>query len=248
MPGMTIRRSAPARLVLLAVLLTVPSATLLAPARAASPAEDETLRYRWRLDGFLGALAGIFVPNDGDGELTVRHQPGGRLRSELTITAPERSDFFRYGAEWEPSTGTTVSAWSSQLWRGEPKSKQAEIGQTGVIDVATAVHALRRAPPSAPRRLEIWSDGKLYPVMVYPRGAEQRRIGGKTIACRHFAIRSINVPGRRAWKGELDLWLADDSFATPVEILVARSSARVRLELVERRVGPATEPVNGGSP
>jgi hypothetical protein len=224
---MTHRRWASAR----RLLATLVGLALLGPATARAVTEDETLLYRWRLDGFLGSVAAIFVPGGGEGELTLRHLPGGRVRSELTITAPERSDFFRYGAEWEPASGTTVRAWSSQLWRGEPKSKQAEVGQTGVIDIATAVHALRRDP-----------------VLVYPRGPERRRIGSETIATHHYAVRAVEVPGRRLWKGELDLWLADDPFATPVEILVSRSSARVRLELVERRVGPAATAARGGTP
>jgi hypothetical protein len=206
------------------------------PARAQASPRDETLRYRWRLDGLLGAIAGLFVPSGGDGELTLDRLPGGNLRSELTITAPADAggDYFRYGAEWEPASGTTVRAWSSQLWRGEHKSKRAEIGDAGIIDVATAIHALRRDPPTGPRSLEIWSDGKLYPVVVLPRGVEEREIDGRRVRARHYAVRPVEVPGRRLWKGEMDLWLADDAAATPVEIVVARSSARVRLLLVER--------------
>lgn len=220
-----------------------------APSLAASP-RDETLRYRWRLDGLFGALAGLFVPSGGDGELTLDRLPGGHLRSELTITAPASAggDYFRYGAEWEAASGTTVRAWSSQLWRGEHKAKRAEIGDVGIVDVATAIHALRRDPPSGPRPLEIWSDGKLYPVVVLPRGVEQREIGGRTVRTRRFAVRPVEIPGRRLWKGEMDLWLAEDAAATPVEIVVARSSARVRLQLVERLVTEESIPSEGESP
>lgn len=213
---------------------------------------DETLVYRWRLEGLLGVVAGLFMPSDGEGRLTLAGLPGGNLRSELLITAGEEADgdFFRYGSEWEPETGTTVRAWSSQRWRGEPKSKQAEIGQTGVIDVATAVHALRRDPPEGPRSLEIWSDGKLYPVVVLPRGIEQRRVDGRLVEARHFAVRPVERPDRRVWKGEMDLWLATDEAATPIEIRVARSSASVRLELVERlpSAAPAGETRKGDEP
>jgi hypothetical protein len=37
------------------------------------------------------------------------------------------------------------------------------------------------------------------------------------------------------WKGSLDLWLTQDEAATPVEILVERGWAAVRLKLVENR-------------
>ena len=206
---------------------------------------EETLMYQWRLHGLLGAIAGIFVPNDGEGTLTLRPLPDGRLRSELLITSREEGggDYFRYGAEWEPASGKTVRAWSSQRWRGETKSKEAEIDRAGVVDVATAVHSLRRDPPSAPRQLEIWSDGKLYPVLVTPGGPERRSVAGREVTARHFAVRPVQLPQRRLWKGELDLWLADDAAATPVEIVVVRSSARVRLVLVgQQDAAPAPPP------
>lgn len=222
--------------IVLPLLVLAAVAALAAPAAASASPRDETLRYRWRLDGLLGAIAGLFVPSGGDGELTLDRLPGGNLQSELTITAPADAggDYFRYGAEWEPASGTTVRAWSSQLWRGEHKAKRAEIGDAGIIDVATAIYALRRDPPTGPRSLEIWSDGKLYPVVVLPRGLVEREIDGRRLRARHYAVRPVETPGRRLWKGEMDLWLADDAAATPVEIVVARSSARVRLLLVER--------------
>ena len=179
------------------------------------------------------------MPSGGEGTLTREQLPDGNLRTELRITSTAHpgGDYFLYGAEWAPATGTTIRAWSSQRWRGKEKAKRAEVGQAGVVDVATAVYVLRRDPPKVARQLEIWSDGKLYPVLVLPHGVEQRRVGGREIEVRHFSVRAYQMPDRRAWKGQLDLWFADDGEATPVEILVARSSVRVRLELVESRPG-----------
>jgi hypothetical protein len=210
-------------------------------AGAAGPARaDETLSfreeltYRWRLDGFVGALAGLFFPNQGEGLLTQQMKLDGTLRSELLITAAARAegDFFRYGADWRPDTGTTLRAWSSSQWRGERKDKQAEVGRTGVIDVASAVALLRRHPPRESRRLEIWSEGKLYPVEVQRHGLEERACEGRPVRARHYSVRGLERPGQRHWKGELHLWLARDPGRTPVEIWVSRSSARVRMELV----------------
>jgi len=82
--------------------------------------------------------------------------------------------------------------------------------------------------------MEIWSDGKLYPVLVSPVGPENRKIGGRSVPTLHYSIRPVSRPERRVWKGELDLWFARDSQATPVEMLVASSPARVRLELVQQ--------------
>jgi hypothetical protein len=39
------------------------------------------------------------------------------------------------------------------------------------------------------------------------------------------------MPGRRKWKGKLDLWLTQDAAATPVEIVISRNLADVRMEL-----------------
>jgi hypothetical protein len=80
--------------------------------------------------------------------------------------------------------------------------------------------------------MEIWSDGKVYPVVVIPLGVETRKLrGGKKVDVRHYSIRGIDVPGRRKWKGKLDLWLARDEAATPVEIVISRNLADVHMEL-----------------
>ena len=224
-------------------------ALLLVAGLAAAPAvaadDDEQLRYHWRLDGFLGALAGLFVPSDGEGSLTRETLPNGNWKSELLITSAESrtDDFFRYGAELEPARLTTVRAWSSSLWRGESRSKEAAVEQSGVIDIVSGIQVLRRDPPRVPRPLEIWSDGRLYPVLVAPHGRVTKRIGGRDVAARHFVITGIERPGRRLWKGGLELWLADDPAATPLEILVSRSAARVRLVLL---AAPVAAPLAAG--
>ena len=50
---------------------------------------------------------------------------------------------------------------------------------------------------------------------------------------RGYAVRGIKQPGGRFWNGKLDLWLAEDEAATPVELFIARRGAKVRLELVD---------------
>jgi hypothetical protein len=211
------------------------------PAKGGDPAElriappaDERLEYRWRLLGFFGGVAGLFFPDRGEGRLTRATLPNGNSESELWITssADAEPDFFRYGAETHGETGATVRAWSSQLWRGKRKEKSSPVAESGVVDVASAIQRLRRDRLAAPERMEIWSDGKIYPVDVRPLGEESLNVAGKTVRARRIAIRPRTEPGRRVWKGELDLWLADDPAATPVRILVARSPARVQLELV----------------
>jgi hypothetical protein len=206
---------------------------LLASPLAAHEASQEVLRYRWHLKGVRGALAGLFLPNHGEGSLVTSREAGGNLTSELLITAQARSrdEFWRYGAELDPEAGRTLRAWSSYLFRGERKSKETELRQDDVVDVASGIYLLRQDPPAARRRMRIWSDGKVYPVVVVPGGRTTRRLNGRSVPGRHYSIVGLEEPGERRWNGRMELWLAEDEAATPVEILIERSWAGVKLEL-----------------
>jgi len=197
-------------------------------------AQGEEFHYQWQLRNFLGTIAGLFLPNHGEGALTFKPVGNGHLQSELTITssAARQGEYFRYGSEIDTRTLQPIRAWSSYSWRGETKSKSSPIEQSGVLDIASGIYSIRQNPPEKPRRMEIWSDGKIYPVIVIPLGAESRRLqDGRKVDLRHFSIRGIDMPDRDKWKGKLDLWLARDEAATPVEILLSRNLADVHLEL-----------------
>jgi hypothetical protein len=204
-------------------------------APAPSPA-GEQFRYRWTLGNFVGTLASVFLPHQGVGELTFEPQKNGRLRTELLITSPssKAGEYWRYGAEIDPASRQTLRAWSSYLWRGEHKSKSEDIGTNGVFDVVSGIYEIRRDPPVRSRKMEIWSDGKIYPVLVIPLKPERKRLGNQVVSARHYTIRGIDAPGDgdRRWKGKLDLWLATDPASTPVEIMISRNLADVRLVLV----------------
>ncbi len=210
------------------------AAFLWSPAlHAAVPEGGEAFQYRWRLTKFLGVIAGIFFPHQGDGLLTFTETSPGTLKSELTITSEESraGEHWIYGSEMDAATGHALRAWSSYVWRGEKNSKEGRIEGEGVVDIASGIYLLRRDPPSKPETMEIWSDGKVYPVVVVPLGDENRRIAGKQVATRHLSVRGIERQGRPFFKGKLDLWLAKDEAATPVEILIDRRAAGVHLEL-----------------
>jgi Protein of unknown function (DUF3108) len=209
---------------------------LMAPSAGVSQVRqpDEEFQYRWQLRNFMGNLAGLFLPNQGEGLLTFKSDKNGRMRSELTITSSttRNGEYFRYGSEIDTRTLQPIRAWSAYSWRGETKSKSSAIEQDGVLDVASGIYSIRQDPPTKSRRMEIWSDGKVYPVVVIPLGVEARKLrDGKKIDVRHYSIRGIDVPGRRKWKGKLDLWLARDQAATPVEIVISRNLADVHMEL-----------------
>lgn len=214
-----------------AAILTL---ALLAPAAAAAAGQDERFVYRWELKKLAALVGGILVPGQGEGLLTFERRGDRRLLSELLITSEhsDKGEFWRYGAEIDREAGRTVKAWSSYLWRGESKSESAEIEQDGVIDVASGIFQIRRDLPEKPVRMRIWSDGKIYPVLVVPKGEEKRSLpGGRRVEARHYRIEGLDVPGERRWKGHMDLWLAKDADNTPIEIHFDRSLVGVRLKL-----------------
>ena len=218
------------------VFAAVLALLLMAPSGASGQRRlDEEFQYQWQLRNFLGTMAGLFLPNHGQGSLTFKSVEGGHMRSELTITSnvAKQGEFFRYGSEIDTRTLQPIRAWSAYSWRGETKSKSEPIAQVGVLDVASGIYAIRQDPPQKSRRMEIWSDGKIYPVVVIPLGLENRKLpGGKTMSTRHYSIRGIDAPNRRKWKGKLDLWLSRDEAATPVEILISRNLADVHMQLI----------------
>lgn len=204
------------------------------PPVAAQDQRDEEYRYRWQLSNFVGSVAGLFLPNQGEGKLTFQTQPSGLLKSELLITSDDAKagEYWRYGSLIDTRRLHAVSAWSSYLWRGEAKSKTSEVGEGGVMDVVSGIYAIRRDPPKSPRPMEIWSDGRTYPVLVIPGKLERRGPPSRSVVARHFSIRADKVrKGQNRWKGKLDLWLTPDEAAVPVEILISRNLADIRLHL-----------------
>ena len=215
------------------------AAALLVPLAGAAPAGAiESLDYHWSLRGFLGRLAGVVVPHEGRGQLRSRpvgqngQAEGGRI-TELEITSAEagRGEFFRYGGEMR-ADGTTAQAWSSYRWRGEEKSHRDPVAEAGVVDVASGIHLIRERQPTGPLHLRIWSDGKVYPVVVDRLATEPVTVPAGNFVADHYRIRGVKAAGQRYWKGGLDLWLAKDQPATPVRIQVERGFANVRLELL----------------
>jgi hypothetical protein len=196
------------------------------------PAAAESLRYSWSLRGFMGRLAGVFLPHQGKGELRSHANNGGRI-TELEITSPDsaRGEYFLYGGETR-ADGTTALAWSAYRWRGEAKSKRENVEDGDVVDVASGIHLIRERKPTQPMRMRIWSDGHVYPVMVERVGTELRKVPAGTFNATHYRVRGIRQGSQRYWKGGLELWLAQDEAATPVSIQVERGFANVRLELL----------------
>ena len=82
------------RTALLAAVLLLPALGAIGgvgavSAHAAEPVrpQNEEFQYRWQLRNLLGTIAGLFLPNHGDGSLTFKMVGNGHLQSELTITS-----------------------------------------------------------------------------------------------------------------------------------------------------------------
>ena len=202
---------------------------------------EEVLRYHWHLGGFLGNVASLFVPGEGDGRLTTTTYTDGPIQTELHITSAKskKGDFWLYGSEFELEPYRALRAWSSYLFRGKSKDKAAELEEEDVIDVASAIYLLRQDPPTSSRRMTIWSDGKIYPVEVRPEDHGTRTVAGQEIKVRTFHIQGVMLEGSGFWKDEMYLVLAENLATTPVEIFLKRGMANVRLILVgvEKRKG-----------
>ncbi len=219
-----------------ALLLALLGLLIAGPWTAVASAQgkgDEEFQYRWQLRTSSAPWPGCSCPTAATGISPSRRTGNGHLRSELTITSAvaKQGEYFRYGSEVDIRTLQPIRAWSAYSWRGETKSKSEDITVSGVLDIASGIYAIRRDPPKKTRRMEIWSDGKIYPVIVIPQGTETRTLDGKKIAVQKFSIQGFDTPGRDRWKGRLDLWLANDEAATPVEILISRNLADVRMQL-----------------
>jgi hypothetical protein len=158
---------------------------------------------------------------------------GGGFVTELEITSPQskRGEYFLYGSETR-ADGSITEAWSSYRWRDEEKSRRERVDKPDVVDVAAGIRVIRERQPQSRMQMRIWSDGKVYPVVVEQLGTVDVKVPAGTFRADHYRVRGQRVSGERFWKGGLDLWLAQDDARTPVAIQVERGFANVRLELL----------------
>ena len=194
----------------------------------------EVFHFKWRLGGFIGILAGLFVPDDGDALLSFVPVPErGMIAIELLITADGREgEYFLYGAEVDKDSGSTVSVWSSQVFRGERKDREQEVTEEDVIDFASVLYHLRRSPPSDRTPVTIWNSGKFYPVAMEPLGVEKRKVYKQKADVKGFAVRGVEIDGKSSFKDKLFLYFLDDEESTPAQIVGKRGGIRIKASLV----------------
>ena len=190
----------------------------------------EALGYEWRLRGLLGALVGIFLPNSGEACLSTEPGAEGRVISQLTITASKErpGEYWRYGAEIDESSGRTLKAWSEYWYRDKYKRNEDEIEGEGVFEFASAIRTLREELPRSTQEIQIWSDGKEYPVLVIPRGDKTLKTGYRA---RHFATEAVRRPGEKKYGLAFELWFGEEDPHPPVRITGKKGVLRVTLDL-----------------
>lgn len=210
------------------------------PIRAAANASrknGEVYHMEWKLGGFLGALAGLFVPSSGDALLTFVPADEKRQEVQVLITAPKREgEYFVYGAAIDEQTESTREVWSSYVFRDSGRHREQQVEQENVIDFASAIYHLRRKPPTAPIRLTIWNQGKTYPVEVRPLKPERRKVSGTKTDAQGYEVIGIKVDGQETFKEKFTLYFARNADSTPLEISGKRGWVKLRIQLAEKDV------------
>ena len=198
-------------------------------------AGDEKLVYQWKVEGIKGIILRLVAPGRGEGSLTTVLNEEGHFETELHMSAERRrqGDFYRYGSSVDLEAKRSLRAWTAQKIGDKEKSGEADLADGELIDLASGILLIRRDPPTLRRRMRIWSNGKEYPVVVEARGEGQTSFRGRQTKVRIYSISGYHVPGEREWKGGLELHLADDESATPVEMFVANKGVRARWRLDE---------------
>ncbi len=224
----------PIFVLLTVVLVAVPAAHATEYGGPSVP-QNEELVYDWRLGGFVGTMAGLFLPNHGQGVLSVKPDDDGMLATELMITSPDgqAGEHWRYGSLITRDEGYAREAWNTYRWRDKSEDERATIDEPQVRDIVSGIYQIRRELPRTSHHMRIWSDGKIYPVVVIPKGEDVRKINGHKVPTRHYKVRGFRSQEGRYWKGSLEIWLARDAAATPVEMHIERSLANLRLQLRE---------------
>jgi len=200
-------------------------------ARYAKQNGGELVRMHWKLGGFLGSIAGLFLPSAGDTLLTFTPDADGHTLVQLLITAPKRDgEYYLYGAEIDEEHGATTAVWNTYAYRKKRKESEQEIEQADVTDFASGLYHLRWNPPTEPIRQAIWVDGDLHPVDVTPLPPEVRKISGVKIEVQGYELRGSVVDGEREFKERIHVYFARDERVTPVEIVGKRGGVRVRFQ------------------
>ncbi len=249
--------------VAVALIATAMLSHAAASAEAALPKPEE-FEYSWRLRGALSWIASLKFPTSGVGELkTVPLPASGSIQSELLITTPAgRDGFYLYRSEIDPATNATLVSYNGYEWGEKKKSERTLFDYVkrllrirkqdkddvrnevlplpgnarAMKDVLTSIYYLRQNADTlkGPVRFDVFSDGKIYPVVFTPEPGSVLDVNGQKMSSRVFVITA--APGQsKKFPGRVKVWLSTDARAVPLRIEVQRSLAALQLDLVAIR-------------
>lgn len=249
-----------ARFAFLTLLVSMATTAFAVEPECASTRPSEELQYRWKLRGPLSWIAGLAFPTSGKGFLRTIQPRENILDTELRISGDSREDgFFLYHSQIDESAGRTLMTYDGYAWRDKRRSERTlfdyvkrlarirrentervetrvkSIPHDSIRDVLTGIYFLRQNASQihAPVTSDIYSGGKLYPVVFRPTGSEMITFQGEKISTRKFEITA--APGiEKKWPGGVKVWLSDDENHTPVRIEIKRDLAALQLDLGSR--------------
>lgn len=244
------------RLLLLATFVTALGTPL--AAQKAQINGTEQFRYTWRLRGGLAWIAAVRFPTSGEGQLTTTYhrETAPTIETELRITARPNSGFYLYQSQIDEQNLKTLMTYHGYSWGHKSRHERTffdyvkrlarirkdthkgsenqvrQIPDREMHDVLTGIYFLRQNAGTftTPLRSEIYSDGRLYPVLYKPAGKETLNVRGEATATSSYQITA--APGtEKRWPGGVRVWLTDDERRIPVRIEIQRNFATLRLDL-----------------
>jgi hypothetical protein len=249
----------PFKTLVLSLAMTAVGAAPLAAADSKIPVEGEQLNYSWKLLGAFGWIAGLKFPNSGRGELRTYAEPGNQsVNSRLFITGADRDDgYYLYQSQMARDGQRTLVSYHGYSFGDKQRKEQTffdyvkrlarihkettgspaeyrvkKIPDDSMQDILTGIFFLRQnaASITTTLRSDIYSDGKIYPVVFRPLGMgtiERHRV---TIPVQRFLITA--APGSQdRWPGGVKVFLSPDSRHIPLRLELQKSLATLRLDL-----------------
>jgi len=244
-------------LVLCVCALLFTSLAMAGEAACVPTGASEELHYSWRLKGPLSWFAGLRFPTSGKGFLKTAEPEANVLDTELRISAASRRDgFYVYQSQMEEQGARTLMTYHGYAWRDKRRSertlfdyvrriarirkenterienKEKAIPQGSVRDMLTGIYFLRQNAEqiTQPLTSEIYSEGKLYPVLFRPLGEERLTIKGHQKDTWKFEITAAGGTEKK-WPGGVRVWLSKDEKRTPLRIEIRRDLAALQLDL-----------------
>lgn len=242
---------------ILAVAVSADAKSLCASSRS------EEFHYSWRLRGGLAWVASIRFPTSGKGTLMTMplEDAPGTLESELKITAANPSEgFYVYQSQISEENLTTLMTYHGYAYgekrrnertlfdyvkklarirketSDEVENRVKPIPSKNLRDVLTGIHYLRQKSSEIVRPMpaEIYSDGRLYPVVFSPVGSRVLTFEGRSVRANGYQITAA-PSGAKRWPGRVQVWISDDARRMPLRIEILRNLANLQLDL--ERIG-----------